>query len=359
MSIGQVLLILWRRSWIVVLTFVATTIVVAGVLLFVPGRYDAVATASIDEGSIDPVTDALSGGGESMVMLMQGNMLQLVQSHRVALDVVKRLSLTANPAVQESFRQSDSFGRESIEDWMAESLANKVDPKFPFGTNVLTIKYKTGDPNQAALIANAFLVSTIDAAIAMKAASGDQTARWFDPQLDGLRKEVEQARNALEAFQVKTNVVAPTGGADSETSELMAATQNLSTAKTNLAMLQNRLSSAATDLSIDPSDPDLQLLAGLKEKLSTAEAAVSAAKNSLGANNPKMLAEAANIEALRKQIAEATDRMHQHLKDRIAQTQSLIPTLEACEGECAKGADCDSGPARPARRTGARSGVPG
>ena len=172
----------------------------------------------------------------------------------------------------------------------------------------------------------------------MKAASGDQTARWFDPQLDELRREVDQARGALEAFQVKTNVVAPTaGGADSETSELMTATQNLSAAKTNLAMLQNRLWSGATDLSIDPSDPDLQLLAGLKERLSTAEAAVSATRNSLGANNPKVLAETARIVGLRKQIADATDKMHQHLKDRIAQTQSLIPTLEEARANAQKG----------------------
>ena len=338
MSIGQVLLILWRRGWIVVLTLVATMSVAIGVLLFVPGRYDAVASASIDQGSIDPVTDAMSGGGASMVMLMQGNMLELVQSHRVALDVVKRLNLAADPAVQESFRRSDSFGRESIDDWMAESLVKSVDPKFPIGTNVLTIKYKSGNPIQAALIANAFLASTIDEAIAMKAASGDQTARWFDPQLDELRREVDQARGALEAFQVKTNVVAPTaGGADSETSELMTATQNLSAAKTNLAMLQNRLSSGATDLSIDPSDPDLQLLAGLKERLSTAEAAVSATRNSLGANNPKVLAETARIVGLRKQIADATDKMHQHLKDQIAQTQSLIPTLEEARANAQKG----------------------
>ena len=177
MSIGQVLLILLRRSWIVMLTFVVAMIVATGILLFVPGRYDAVATASIDEGSVDPVTDAFSGGGASMIALMQGNLIQLVQSQRVALDVVKRLNLTANPAVQASFRRSDSFGRESVDDWMAEGLAKNVDPKFPFGTNVLEIKYKTSNPSQAALIANAFLASTIDAAIAMKAASGDQTAR--------------------------------------------------------------------------------------------------------------------------------------------------------------------------------------
>ena len=45
--------------------------------------------------------------------------MQLVQSQRVALDVVKRLNMAANPAVQAEYRNSNSFGRESIEDWMA------------------------------------------------------------------------------------------------------------------------------------------------------------------------------------------------------------------------------------------------
>ncbi len=121
----------------------------------------------------------------------------------------KRLNLTANPAVQADYRSSDSFGRQSIDDWMAATIVKNVDPKFELGTNVLTIKYKTGDPKQAALIANAFLAATIDASIAMKAAAGDQTARWFSPQLDELRKDLQEARTALEQFQSRTNVVAP------------------------------------------------------------------------------------------------------------------------------------------------------
>ena len=189
MSVSQILVILLRRVWIVLLCLLTTVIVAGGVLLFVPGRYDAVATASIDPGSIDPISEMASGGGS--IMLMQGNILELVASQRVSVDVVRRLNLTNNSAVQQNFRKSPSFGRESIEEWMAEGLVKNVDPKFNMGTNVLAIKYKSGDPNQAALIANAFLAATIDGSVAMKAAEADQTARWFAPQLDELRKELE------------------------------------------------------------------------------------------------------------------------------------------------------------------------
>jgi len=325
-SVSQVLLILLRRAWIVVLALLTTTIVAGGVLLFVPGRYDAVATASIDPGNIDPISEMSSGLGA--IGLMQGNILSLVSSQRVATDVVKRLNLTDNPQVQQNFRKSPSFGRESIEEWMAASLVANVDPKFNIGTNVLAIKYKSGDPNQAALIANAFLAATIDGSVAMKAADADQTARWFAPQIEELRKELDEARAALQAFQAKTNVVAPTQGGDRETSQYMAISDQLSTARATLTALQSRLTSGSTDLSNDPTDPDLQILAGLKEKLTTDEDEIAASKGVLGPNNPKMVAQQANLASVRKQIGEAAGKMRQHLKERIDLTQTQIASLE-------------------------------
>jgi polysaccharide biosynthesis transport protein len=326
-SVSQILVILLRRAWIIVLALLTTVIVAGGVLLFVPGRYDAVATASIDPGNIDPISEISSGLGA--IGLIQGNILSLVASQRVAVDVVKRLNLTSSPAVQANFRKSPSFGRESIEEWMADGLVRNVDPKFLLGTNVLSIRYKSGDPNQAALIANAFLAAVIDGSVAMKAAEADQTARWFAPQLDELRKELQDARVALRAFQNQANMVAPSAtGGDKETNQYMAIAQELTNARSGLTALQSRLTSGSTDLSNDPSDPDLQMLSGLKEKLSTAEAEIASAKGVLGPNNPKMMAQTTNIATLRKQIADATERMRVHLKDRIATVQTQIASLQ-------------------------------
>jgi polysaccharide biosynthesis transport protein len=335
-SVSQVLVILLRRGWIVALAFLTTMVVAGGVLLFVPSRYDAIATASIDPGNINPISETSELGGSSMIMLMQGNMISLVTSDRVALDVVKRLNLTASPQVQESFRQSSSFGRENVDEWMASILLKNVDPKFNLGTNVLSIKYKSDDPNQAALIANAFLAATIDGSVSMKAAAADQTARWFAPQLEDLRKELDSARTALATFQAKANMVAPTTGGDSETSQYMAISSELSSATGSLTAMQSRLASGSTELSNDPSDPDLQILAGLKERLSTTEAGIESAKNLLGANNPKMVADQANLSSIRRQLAEATDKMQQHLKERIATTQSQIASLEAAQAQAQK-----------------------
>jgi polysaccharide biosynthesis transport protein len=335
-SISQVLLILWRRGWIAALTFLTTLLVALGVLYFVPGRYDAVATASIDTTGIDPVNERTGGSSNLAIGLMQGNMLQLVTSQRVAVDVVKRLNLTASPSVQANYRNSASFGRESIENWMASGISKNVEPKFAMGANVLSIKYKSGDPNQAALTANAFLAATVDATIAIEAASGEQTARWFDPQIENTRKELDDARTALEKFQEQTNLVAPQQGADTQSSALMSVSQELEAGRTALSVLQTRLASGDTNLSSDPSDPDLQLVNSLKDKLVEAQTVVETAKIMLGANNPKIVAEAANMASIRKQVTEATERMHEHLKARIAMTENQIANLQVSQAEARK-----------------------
>jgi uncharacterized protein involved in exopolysaccharide biosynthesis len=152
-----------------------------------------------------------------------------------------------------------------------------------------------------------------------------------------LRKELDDARTALRAFQSKANMVAPSaGGPDKETSQYMAIGTELSNARGGLTALQSRLTSGSTDLSNDPSDPDLQMLSGLKEKLSSAEAELAAAKGSLGPNNPKMMAQQANMATVRKQMSDATERMRQHLKDRIGLAQTQIASLEAEQQQAQK-----------------------
>jgi polysaccharide biosynthesis transport protein len=333
-SVGQVLAILLRQAWILVLTLLSAGIGAWAVMQFTPGRYEAHATATVDPRHINPV----SGDAEyyRSADLMQGNVVALVASEQVALDVVKRLNLAQSPLIQQSFRRSSAFGRETIEHSIANGLRANLDPTFDLGTDVLDIAYTAPDPNQAALIANAFLAAVVDASVAMKAAEAEQTARWFAPQLDRLRKELDEARAELTAFQARENMVAPSEGADPETSQYMAIGDELSNARGALTRLQSRLASNSTDLSNDPSDPDLQILAGLREKLTTAEADVEAAKGVLGAHSAKMIAQRANLAAIHREISEATAKLRQHLKERIETVQTEIASLEAEQQQAQK-----------------------
>ena len=83
MSPSQVLQILWRRGWVALLTFVTALAVASAVLFFLPGRYDALATASIDPGRSNPLGGS-DGASATLIGITQGNLIALVQSERVA-----------------------------------------------------------------------------------------------------------------------------------------------------------------------------------------------------------------------------------------------------------------------------------
>ena len=336
MSITHVLVILLRRGWLVLLALLTTMVVAGSILLFTPSRYDATATASIDPGNIDPISE--QSGGVGPIMLMQGNILSLVISQRVSIDVVRRLSLTANPQIQQAFRDFlGSFGRESIDEWMASSLVKSVDPKFIGGTNVLAIKYKSGEPEPGGADRQRFSRGDHRRLSCDEGRRGRPDCALVCAAARGIAQGSQASRQALETFQTQTNMVAPVDGGDSETSQYMAISGQLSAARAQLNTLQSRLSSGSTPTCRTIRRTRIfRFLAGLKEKVSTAQTSIEAAKGVFGSNNPKMVAEQANLAANRKQIGEATEKMRQHLNERIATTQNQIASLEAEQAQAQK-----------------------
>jgi uncharacterized protein involved in exopolysaccharide biosynthesis len=331
MSPKQVLVILWRRLWIIVLTFVSTLAGAAAIILFVPAKYDAIATASIDPGQADPITGQLVGA-VTTTALLQGNLVALVKSDRVARDVVKRLNLASNPDTLDDFRQSEAFGRVDISEWVATEILKNFDAKFGLQTNVLTITYRSTSPIQGALIANAFMSSFIDEAVDMKVSSAQQTAQWFNPQMDKLRTELAAARDKLAEFQRDTKLLAPSLNGDSENSQLMSVTNDLSSARATLSALESRLNAQSDEGAAEPgesSDPDAQLLIALKAKLASVATDIGRLQVEVGANNPKLSALRATLKSLQDQIRTETANFRDKLVDRIRVLKQQIASLES------------------------------
>ena len=99
---------------------------------------------------------------------------------------------------------------------------------------------------------------------------------------------------------------------------LASVNNQLTSAKAGLTVLQSRLTSENVNLNADPGDPDLQTLDQLRIETGLIADRIGGRQDSLGANNPKMVTAQASMVALRKQIADATGKMHQHLQERIA-----------------------------------------
>jgi polysaccharide biosynthesis transport protein len=335
MSPQQILLILRKRLWMIGLAFMATMAGAVGIMLVVPPRYDATATASVDAGQLDPVTGQ-AGGAVGLLRVLQGNLVALAQSQRVGAEVAKRLNLARDPSIAEAFQSSSSRERMSIEEWIAsEYLVKNLEAKFTEGSNILTIKYKTNSPTQAALIANTFLSAFLDAAVELKASAAQQTAQWLDPQMEKMRTDLKLASEKLERFQRDANSLAPTAANDTETNQLIALTTELTSAKNQLLLLQsqtnpkNQNAGAEKNLSLLP---DSSTLVAIKNNLANVIAEIGKVQAEVGENNPRLINLRATRRSLEDQIRIEVGSRDKALREQIqfleqareAQMQKLI-----------------------------------
>jgi uncharacterized protein involved in exopolysaccharide biosynthesis len=327
MSIHQILYILWRRIWILALAF-ATTLATAGaLLLLLPARYDATATAEVDAGRADPVT------GTTRLASNEGNFAALVASNKVAVEVVKRLGLARTPQAIRDYGKSGMVGYVDIDQWMASQILQHVSAGFENFTSVFGITYKSASPTESALLANTFLSVFIDVAIAAKEEAAQQTAQWFDPQLEKMQDELSAARAKMLKAQVTDNLLGP--ATDSENSQLMSISADLSHAKSELLSLQSQFAGPAemTEESADAQAWDQGALGQLKNSLTSVNASIQQLQGEVGANNPK-LSERLNMrKSILSQIQAQIAEYRKGLPSRIDAQKSKVTFLEAALAE--------------------------
>lgn len=331
MSVNQILSILWRRLWLVLIGLVATIVGATAVLLIVPPRYEARATASVDFGRADPVTGAETNAMAGRALL--GTFTSLIESDRIATDVAKRLNLASDPQFAQSYIESGVSGQIGINEWIAQQLVKGVDARNIDGTTIIAITYKSSSPIQAALIANTFLAAFEDAVIDMKVAAAQQTASWLEPQLEKLRSDLDGSRAKLIAFQNDKRLLAPSaGGTDNDISPLTATGSDLSGAKAQLLGLQSQIAVIDSGQGASTQQTtllDSPVLANLKSSLSTVNADLGRARTDLGSNNPKVQALLASQKSLQDQINAEIGNIRRTATAKIKALQDQIATLQA------------------------------
>ncbi|MCW2274448.1 hypothetical protein GJ654_08850 [Rhodoblastus acidophilus] len=323
MSLPLFLLVLRKRIAVAAMLFAAALLGAVATLALAPPRYEAIAVASIDPSSADPVSGL--GPTPGSLLIVQGNLAALAKSNQVALDIVERLGLDGDADVRAAYA-SAWRKPDNIRQFAAERVLEKLDARFLPGSNVLTLAIRDRAPEKAARIANSFMAAFIDAAIALKGQAAHKAADWFAPQIEKVALRRAEARARLEAFQTDARLLAP-GAGDSEADRLLQIGNALSLAKTELVALQSQLATPGVSPS-DAQNPDVQTLIALRTSLATAEADIARLQADAGPNHPRMLERRAARDSLRAQIAEAVDAYRAKLADRVAAQLVKVAELE-------------------------------
>ncbi len=146
MNLSTFLASLRARWWLLAATFLITAVTALGISLLLPKRYQAMASVVVD-AKPDPVSAMIYPGLASPAFM--NTQVDVLQSERVALRVVRELKLTDSAEFRERW-QIEARGRGTLEQWLAALLLKKVEIRPSKESNVLSVFVSWSEPRFAA-----------------------------------------------------------------------------------------------------------------------------------------------------------------------------------------------------------------
>ena len=305
MNFAQFLSIL-RARWLVVLAVLAATIAVTlAVSLMMARQYTATASVVVDVKP-DPVSAMLYPGLASPAFM--ATQIDIIQSDRVALRVIKDLKLTSNESVRRQWEEAGGQG--SFEQWLVELVQRKLSVRPSRESNVINIDYQAPDPRFAAGLANAFAQAYISTTLELKVDPARQYTAFFDGRTKEAREALEKAQAKLSAFQREKGIIATDERLDVENQRLNELSSQLVAIQAVAAESSSRQSqargSSGEQLAEVLNNP---VVANLKVDLNRAEAKLKELGVRYGDRHPQVIEARANAQELRSRIAAETSRI--------------------------------------------------
>ncbi|MDC8772070.1 chain length determinant protein EpsF [Roseateles albus] len=306
MHIAQFLLVLrarWKVALAVFLITVVSTIVVS---LSIPKKYAATASVVIDVKP-DPIGGAIYSA--MMGPALMATQVDVMQSDRVALKVVRNLKLAENPQIREQFL-AGSNGIGTIEQWLSELFQQNLEVKPARESNVINVTYKAADPRFAAAIANAFVQAYIETSVELRVDPARQYSAFFEQRAKESREKLEKAQAALSNFQSEKGVIINDDRLDVENNRLNELSSQLVMLQA-LAAESGSRQTQATGASADRMQEVLSnpLLGSMKADLNRAEARLQELNAKLGDRHPQVIEAKASISDIRSAIEAETKRV--------------------------------------------------
>lgn len=319
MNLKQLLLIFKARYKIILVTFLVITLATLVISLILPSRYTAMSSVVVDMRSIDPIGGNLIEGPVTPSYLP--TQVDIINSDRTALKVVKTLRLAENPAVRAKW-QEDTGGRGQIEPWIADLIQKGLEVHPSSESNVIMLSYSSADPEFSAAAANAFAQAYISTNIDLKVDPAKQYAEWFVGQNKVLRDNLEAAQQRLADYQKKKGIVVTDERLDTEMAKLNDLSSQLTIVEALTADAQSKQSASRSSALADVRENSL--IMNLKSEINRKEAALREAGGNLGRNHPQYKSMQAELNSLKQQLEEETRNIAQSFS-----TSENVSTVKA------------------------------
>jgi chain length determinant protein EpsF len=305
MTISQFLNVLRARIWIVLGVLASVVAIVMGVSFLLQKEYTATTTLVVDNKGMDPVFGVMLPA--QMMPGYLATQVDIIQSHKVAVEVVKALRLSETPGAREQWTDATD-GKGTIEDWFADLLLKKLDVKPSRESSVIELAFSGSDPRFAAVVANAFAQAYQRTNLELRVEPARQSSAWFDERLQQLRQKLEDAQSKLNEYQRDKGFTAQDERLDLESARLGELSAQYTQAQAQAADASSRQRQLNEFLSRGGSGetiPDVlanPLVQNLKSTLALTEGRLQQTASQLGSNHPEVKRLEADIQSQRAKL---------------------------------------------------------
>jgi chain length determinant protein EpsF len=324
MDIASFMATLRARAGLALAVLLLTVAAALSASLLLPRSYVATAKVIVDQGRPDPMS--VSTGWQPPVMTALSTQMDIIRSERVGAEVVRRLSLTADPALRRAWEDSLAAAApanagpsetdrmpalpSALQAWLVGQVLAAMEVKPARDSDVLSITVRWSSAEQAAALANAFAQAYLDTSVGLRADQARRYSGFFEGRVREARLQLEQVQARLSTFQRARGVVVGDERVDVETARLNELSSQFTLLQAVVAESGSRQTqsqgAAADRLQEVLSHP---ALLGLRADLTRAEARMQEFNDRLGDNHPQVFEARGQVSLLRSRLEAETRRV--------------------------------------------------
>lgn len=289
--------------------------------------------------------------------------LQLIKSRAVARRVIDLLSIDPNDEnllwLEQDFLDregsisflSSALGlgndagqdRLTREERIADSLSRQIQVRLMPDTRIVTISFKSPNPNFSSLVANTTARAYIEETLDMKMESTRRTLEWMTKKADEERQRLETAERALQEYSRANNIVTlenRVAGTPEEFSEISTQLVRAESSRKQLEALNTMVRQVVAGtqppetISTIAADSALQ---ALRAQIVQAEKNIMELSGKYGAKHPVMEKAASDLRILEQKREQEIQRIIGSIQNEYqlaqANENNLRSKLESIKGE--------------------------
>jgi uncharacterized protein involved in exopolysaccharide biosynthesis/Mrp family chromosome partitioning ATPase len=339
-----------RRKWLILLTLLLVNGLVFGAAMLLTPRYSATATLMIDP----PGRRALDGGagvaaerGLPADAALMPTQLSLLRSPTLAMQVIAVLRLEDDSELQPGepllarLRQflSEQPLTSSVAEWWPAPGGSMMEertvvPRFldrlavsqQGESRVISVTYRSGDPNKAALVANTVVQQYLDTQVRARSEFIDRTQRWVSERATELQQQLQDAEATVTDYMARHGLVRiGSSGPDAQQPpslrrEMAVTRAERATKDARLAQLEALRSRGGSMLSL-PEVAGSVIIQNLQQQASLLRAREAQATSIFGANHPSLREVRSERESVDARITAEVDNVVRSIAEDAARAR--------------------------------------